>query len=51
MTFYLCHQLRGWAGEMQDQRVVPGAGGREAYAMAHNLGLGTSFSLSLLERG
>lgn len=43
MAFYCAMQLRGWAGAMQDPNCVPGAKekeGKEAYALAHNLGLG-----------
>lgn len=47
MAFYLVNQLRGWAGPMQSPDCVPGVAekkGETAYALAHNLGLGTSLS-------
>ncbi|GAA6041870.1 hypothetical protein JCM8097_004518 [Rhodosporidiobolus ruineniae] len=54
MCFYQVLQLRGWAGAMQDPRVVPGEGvekeGKRAYALAHNLGLGGSCVVTLFAR-
>lgn len=42
-VFYLVTQLRGWSGPMQVADAAPGArNDKEAYAMLHNLGLGTS---------
>ena len=53
MTFYLVNQLRGWAGPMQMKDTVPGVKekeGKEAYALAHNLGLGGSCVVTILKR-
>ncbi|CEQ42872.1 SPOSA6832_04753 [Sporobolomyces salmonicolor] len=53
MAFYLVNQLRGWAGPMQDPRCLPGElekQGKEAYALAHNLGLGGSCVVTIFRR-
>ena len=45
MAFYIVNQLRGWAGALQAEEAKPGvaeAKGKEAYGLAHNLGLGLS---------
>lgn len=53
MAFYLVNQLRGWAGKMQMEDAAPGfkeKEGKEAYALAHNLGLGGSCVVTILKR-
>lgn len=53
MAFYLVNQLRGWAGAMQMEDAAPGfkaKEGKEAYALAHNLGLGGSCVVTILKR-
>lgn len=53
MAFYLVNQLRGWAGPMQDPECLPGVAeskGKQAYALAHNLGLGGSCVVTILKR-
>lgn len=53
MAFYLVNQLRGWAGAMQMEDAAPGfkeKQGKEAYALAHNLGLGGSCVVTILKR-
>ncbi|GAA96269.1 uncharacterized protein L969DRAFT_43785 [Mixia osmundae IAM 14324] len=50
MIFYLTNQLRGWGGDMQVPEVVPGKSGREAYCLAHNLGLGGAAVVTILKR-
>lgn len=50
MVFYICNQLRGWAGDLQASEAEPGvaeARGDVAYGLAHNLGLGESHSFFL----
>ncbi|KPV77423.1 uncharacterized protein RHOBADRAFT_51278 [Rhodotorula graminis WP1] len=52
-AWFVVQQLRGWAGPMQDPRVVPGVmekDGKTAYGLAHNLGLGGSCVVTLLRR-
>ncbi|KAM0746610.1 thiolase-like protein [Meredithblackwellia eburnea MCA 4105] len=53
MAFYLVHQLRGWAGPLQAEEAKPGVAeekGKEAYALAHNLGLGGACVVTILKR-
>jgi len=51
MTFYLVMQLRGWAGKMQVPEIDPAKqGSKEAYAMAHNIGLGGSCVVAIFKR-
>ncbi|KAK4057875.1 hypothetical protein OIO90_001094 [Microbotryomycetes sp. JL221] len=53
MVFYLTMQLRGWAGPMQMEDAKPGVKekqGKQAYALAHNLGLGGSCVVTVLKR-
>ncbi|KAI5476151.1 ATP-dependent rna helicase dhh1 [Pseudohyphozyma bogoriensis] len=53
MAFYLANQLRGWAGPMQAEKAAPGVmekEGKEAYALAHNLGLGGAAVVTILKR-
>ncbi|TNY22088.1 thiolase-like protein [Rhodotorula diobovata] len=50
VAFFLVNQLRGWAGPMQDPRVVPGGPVAKPYVLGHNLGLGGSCVVTLLRR-
>ncbi|KAK4705856.1 hypothetical protein P7C70_g351, partial [Phenoliferia sp. Uapishka_3] len=53
MAFYIVNQLRGWAGPLQAPEALPGvaeAKGKEAYGLAHNLGLGGACVVTVMKR-
>ncbi|TRM60699.1 thiolase-like protein [Schizophyllum amplum] len=50
MCFYICMQLRGWAGPMQAPGLFEGADPRGKYGLVHNIGLGGAVVVSLLRR-